>query len=155
MAGSLLQMKICVHHHGNLTALRSGSKLWEIAGMDLPPEGLCSSQDTHFFDGIGAGAESVLPVRLQPYAGQNHQTAAKPPQAIEPKPLHGKNAIKQAHMPTWISSSGTASATQVAMFPGAQKVAEASKYICMIYPSGHIIQADGVQLPQEPVSACH
>ncbi|KAK9826605.1 hypothetical protein WJX74_005156 [Apatococcus lobatus] len=58
------------------------------------------------------GAESVLPIRLQPYAGQNHQSAAKPPQPIEAKPLHGKNAGKQVHMPTWISSSGMASASQ-------------------------------------------
>ena len=58
----------------------------------------------------------MLPVTLQPHGGQNHQAAAKAAKAlraIEPKPLLGKLAAKQAHMPTWLSSSGTASVSQV------------------------------------------
>ncbi|KAK9841071.1 hypothetical protein WJX84_010791 [Apatococcus fuscideae] len=52
---------------------------------------------------------------FQPHGGQNHQAAAKAAKAlraIEPKPLLGKLAAKEAHMPTWLSSSGTASVSQ-------------------------------------------
>ena len=62
---------------------------------------------------LNAGAEGVLPVKLQPHAGHNHQAQSRGPQAIEPKPLHGPTPGKQVHMPTWISADGRASASQV------------------------------------------